>query len=167
MDQVTVNSQDVYNVEKDEKGSILVDSELLDLDIKRLNDHLFHILHNNKCFVVELLELNVNLKTAKFKVNNEVLDLQLKDKFDLLLEKLGMSDLLSKKISEVKAPMPGVILKILVNEGDEVKESTPLLVLEAMKMENIIKSPVEGSIKAIHIKDGDSVEKNHKLIEFN
>ena len=167
MDQITVNGKDVYNVERDEKGSFLVDSELLDLDIKRVNDHLFHILHNNKSFVVELLELNVNLKTAKFKVNNEILDLQLKDKFDLLLEKLGMSDLLSKKISEVKAPMPGVILKILVEEGDEIHENSPLLVLEAMKMENIIKSPVDGSIKSIDIKEGDSVEKNHKLIQFN
>ena len=59
---------------------------------------------------------------------------------------------------EVKAPMPGKILEILVNVGDEVNEDDELLLLEAMKMENPIYAPAGGTVKEIKIKANDSVE---------
>jgi biotin carboxyl carrier protein len=63
--------------------------------------------------------------------------------------------------------MPGLVLSILVKEGDEVKKGDNLLVLEAMKMENIIKSPADVTIKFIKIKPSDKVEKNQVLIQFS
>jgi biotin carboxyl carrier protein len=59
---------------------------------------------------------------------------------------------------EVKAPMPGKILEVLVKVGDQVKEDDEILMLEAMKMENPIYAPAAGTVKEIMIKANDSVE---------
>ena len=64
----------------------------------------------------------------------------------------------------VEAPMPGMIIRFEVQEGDAVSEGDPLLILEAMKMENSIDAPVSGEIQAIHFKDGDSVKKGDTLL---
>jgi biotin carboxyl carrier protein len=62
--------------------------------------------------------------------------------------------------------MPGLILEIQVKEGQDVKEDDTLLILEAMKMENVIHSPREGIIKSINVKQGETVDKDSLLIEF-
>jgi biotin carboxyl carrier protein len=62
--------------------------------------------------------------------------------------------------------MPGLVVRILANEGDEIPKGGSLLVLEAMKMENIIKSPEEVTIASIEVSAGDAVEKNQSLIKF-
>ncbi|MDX1317201.1 MAG: acetyl-CoA carboxylase biotin carboxyl carrier protein subunit, partial [Xanthomarina gelatinilytica] len=72
----------------------------------------------------------------------------------------------SKKVNEIKAPMPGLILDIHVKEGQEVKEDDALLILEAMKMENVLTSPRDGIIKSISVSKNDTVDKNQLLIEF-
>ena len=71
-----------------------------------------------------------------------------------------------KKLNEIKAPMPGLILDIKVEVGQEVKKGDPILILEAMKMENILKSPGDGIVKAIKVKVKDNVEKGQLLLEF-
>jgi biotin carboxyl carrier protein len=60
--------------------------------------------------------------------------------------------------------MPGLVLKVLVTEGQEFKKGDNLLVLEAMKMENILKAPTDGIVKSIKIKPGDKVDKNEVLL---
>lgn len=100
------------------------------------------------------------------KINNSPYTLDIKDKYDELLHNLGLDNLASKKVNDIKAPMPGMVLNILVAEGQEVKKGDALIVLEAMKMENILKSPTDGTIKKIAIKKGVAVEKNQILIQF-
>jgi biotin carboxyl carrier protein len=77
-----------------------------------------------------------------------------------------LDNLNSKKVNEVKAPMPGLVLEIRVNVGDAVKKGDAILVLEAMKMENILKSPTDGTVSKINVKKGIAVEKNQVLINF-
>ena len=62
--------------------------------------------------------------------------------------------------------MPGLIIQLLVKDGDEVKSGDTLLILEAMKMENIIKAPGDATVKSVKVRKGDGVEKNQVLIEF-
>ena len=64
----------------------------------------------------------------------------------------------------ITAPIPGLITGLSVNPGDSVKAGDPLLILEAMKMENEIKSPYEGAIKSILVDKGAAVDKDQKLI---
>ncbi|HEX8608798.1 MAG TPA: acetyl-CoA carboxylase biotin carboxyl carrier protein subunit, partial [Pedobacter sp.] len=89
-----------------------------------------------------------------------------KDQFDKLLDKMGLSNLNAAKVSEIKAPMPGMVLKVLVEEGAEVRKGESLFILEAMKMENIIKSIADVTVKTIKIQPGDKVEKGQILMLF-
>ncbi|HNM32873.1 MAG TPA: biotin/lipoyl-binding protein, partial [Chitinophagales bacterium] len=65
-----------------------------------------------------------------------------------------------------KAPMPGLVLDILVEAGQAVNKGDNLIILEAMKMENIIKASGSGTVKSIHVQKKDAVEKNQLLIEM-
>ena len=105
-------------------------------------------------------------KTAEIKVNNNIYNVTAKDQFDILLDKLGLSGLNTARVSEIKAPMPGMVLKVFVSEGTEVKKGDNLFVLEAMKMENIIKAPADVTVKTVKIKPGDKVEKGQILMLF-
>ena len=105
-------------------------------------------------------------KTVIIKINGRKYPVQLKDKFDLLLEKMGMSNVAAGKINNVKAPMPGLIIDLKVQAGNVVKTGDQLLILEAMKMENILKSTGEGTVKNVKVKKGDRVEKGQVLVEF-
>jgi len=66
----------------------------------------------------------------------------------------------------LKAAMPGMVIEVKIKPGDKVTKGQPLLVLEAMKMENIIKAQWETTVKAVHVSGGMSVEKGDKLLEF-
>ena len=82
-----------------------------------------------------------------------------------LRKRAGMSSAgaVNKTIS---APMPGLVIDIKVAPGDAVGKGQPLLIIEAMKMENVMKSPADGIVKAVHARTGSSVDKNDKLIEL-
>jgi biotin carboxyl carrier protein len=82
-------------------------------------------------------------------------------------KKLRMRRAASKLTVEGKqtltSPMPGKVVKVLVQPGDEVKEGQGLVVVEAMKMENEMKAPKDGKVVEVHVKEGQAVEGNAKL----
>lgn len=135
-------------------------------DFVKIADGHYHILYNQKSYRAELVKTDSATKTFQFKINNRIQTVEVKDKFDLLLEKMGMASGAGAKINNIKAPMPGLVIDLKVKAGDSVKAGDPLLILEAMKMENVLKSPGEGTIKNVKAKKGDSVEKGQVLIEF-
>jgi biotin carboxyl carrier protein len=149
-----------------ENDSFLVNGESVNLDLQKIHQGYFHIIHNNKSFTAELVKTDTATKTLHVKINGTIYPVQLKDRFDILLEQMGMNAGASSKVNNVKAPMPGLIIDLKVKEGDAVKKGDVLLILEAMKMENIIKSPGDGTVKTVRARKGDSVEKNQVLIEF-
>ena len=165
MFKVTVNKTSSFEVVQTEKG-LLVDGQLLNWDLVKLSEGYFHILHNNKSYTAEVVKADATAKTFTFKINNHLHTVEAKDKFDLLLEKLGMSNATSSKVNSIKAPMPGLIIDMKVKVGDTVKAGDSLLILEAMKMENMLKSPGDGVVKTVKVKKGDTVEKSQVLIEF-
>ena len=99
-------------------------------------------------------------------VNSNTYQVKIANKLDQLISKMGFSIGTNKQINKIKAPMPGLILDVMAKEGQVVKEDDALLILEAMKMENVIISQREGIIKTIAVKKGDAVDKNNLLIEF-
>jgi biotin carboxyl carrier protein len=165
MYHVTVNGK--YNYEFDQKGEKqFINGESVTADINKLDESSWHIINNLQSYNVEIVTFNSSEKTAEIKINNNTYLVKAKDQFDILLDKLGLSSLISAKISEIKAPMPGMVLKIFVKEGMEVSKGDNLFILEAMKMENIIKAPADVIVKTVKIKPGDKVEKGQVLMMF-
>lgn len=64
----------------------------------------------------------------------------------------------------IKSPMPGKVVKILVQEGQEVEENTPVIVIEAMKMENELRAVKSGTVSKIMVSEAEAVEGNAKLL---
>lgn len=164
--KVEIEGGETFSIENFQANSALLNNEGVEWDSLKIKDGKFNVLRNNQSYSVEVLSADLNTKTFELKVNNSIYKTKVEDRFDLLLQKLGMDNLGTSAASELKAPMPGLVFKILVKEGDEVKEGEPLVVLEAMKMENVLKSPADVTIKSINVEVGKAVEKNQILIEF-
>ncbi len=144
----------------------LINGNPVNWDMVEVSDNYFHILHNNKSYRAEVVKADIPTKTFLIKINGTKYPVAIKDRFEMLLEKMGMNAGASSKVNSIKAPMPGLIIDLKVKPGDEVKAGQPLLVLEAMKMENIIKSPGDAVVKSVKVEKGKSVEKGQVLIEF-
>jgi len=165
MYKIKVNGHIDLNVETGKNGST-INGEAVNATVSKIDAANYHIIENYKSYNAEVVSFSKEEKTAVIKVNGNTYELKAKDQFDALLDQLGLSNLNSNKISDIKAPMPGLVLKVLVNEGDEVKKGDNLFILEAMKMENIIKAPADATVKSIKVKPTDKVEKGQLIILF-
>ncbi len=70
----------------------------------------------------------------------------------------------SLEAGAITSPLAGVIISVLVVEGEAVEAGQELIILEAMKMENFITAPVAGTVKSIHASEGESVPESHLLL---
>jgi acetyl/propionyl-CoA carboxylase alpha subunit len=165
MFKITVNTNHTFEFSRN-NNDLLLNGEPFGWDVLTMNDHTFHILKNNQSYTAEVLQADYSQKHFIIKVNGNIYKIEVKDRFDLLLEKLGMSNGNAIQVKDIKAPMPGLILHVQVTEGQEVKKGDVLVILEAMKMENTIKSPVDGKIKAVKVRTKESVEKNQVMVQF-
>ncbi|HAD95936.1 MAG TPA: acetyl-CoA carboxylase biotin carboxyl carrier protein subunit [Cryomorphaceae bacterium] len=125
-----------------------------------------HLLKDDQSFRISYIDMDYETKTFSLQVNGNTYTVEAKDRFDLLLEELGMEDLASSAVNDLKAPMPGLVLSLEVKAGDTVSKGDALVVLEAMKMENVLKAASDAVVKNITVEVGKAVEKNQVLIEF-
>jgi len=142
-----------------------INGETFKMDLSQSSD-VQHVIYKNGSYTVELISFDKENKTCVIQVNNNEYVVSVEDRFDMLLHQLGMDNIKSQKVNELKAPMPGLVLSVMVKVGDSVKKSEGLMVLEAMKMENIIRASADGIVKSIDVKKSDAVEKNQVLIKF-
>ena len=157
MYKIRVNSSHTFEVSKESMET---------LDVAETTPNNYHVLQDNTSIKASVLNSDFNKKTYTIKVNSNIYNVNINDALDQQIEALGFEIGASKKVNNIKAPMPGLILEINIEEGQAVNENDPLLILEAMKMENVINSPREGVIKSISVKQGETVDKNTLLIEF-
>lgn len=166
MYQVKVNDSLDFEISVS-PNEVSINSEAIVVDREQLNAHTNHVIYQHKSYTVEVVGIDFAEKKGVVKVNGNDYHIAVTDQFDQLLKQLGMENLAASKVLQVKAPMPGLVLSVLVAEGEEVKKGDNLLVLEAMKMENMLKSPTDGTVKSITVKSGDKVEKNEVLVNFS
>ncbi|OHB74539.1 MAG: hypothetical protein A2Z34_06230 [Planctomycetes bacterium RBG_16_59_8] len=88
----------------------------------------------------------------------------MKDSLQRRVEEVVKGQSSVKRSAEIRAPIPGMVRKVLVREGDEVKKGAPILTLDAMKLENEIAAPVDGTVRSIHVQGGSPVEKDQILV---
>ncbi|GAF01452.1 acetyl-CoA carboxylase biotin carboxyl carrier protein subunit [Saccharicrinis fermentans] len=134
------------------------------IDIEDIENDEFLIKINGKSHVGEVLDLKqnevsvvINGNTYHFTVDTELASKR--------KEKLAKNS--GKKIAKINAPLPGEIVAVLMSEGQEVHKGEPVLILEAMKMQNEIVSPVNGIIKSIQVKAEDTVMKDQMLFDVD
>lgn len=164
--RVKVNDSLSHEISLD-NGTVMLNGTSVSADVAFISGNKYHILSDNKSFMMEVLENDIAAKKFTIKVNDQVYQLSVEDQLDILLDKMGMSAIDKSKADDIKAPMPGLVLKILVEPGQSVVKGDSLIILEAMKMENVIKASGAGVVKAINVKEKDAVEKNHLLIEMS
>ncbi|TGE21888.1 biotin/lipoyl-binding protein [Hymenobacter aquaticus] len=165
--QVRTSSTQTWDIDYRPNGSVLLDGQGFEWDLVSLGNGRYHVLYEGHSYSAELVSADYAAKTFLWKLNGQLLELQAKDRFDLLLDKLGMSNAAASKVNELKAPMPGLIVAVRVEPGQQVQKGDPLLVLEAMKMENILKAPGDGMVGSIKVGLRDNVTKGQVLIQFS
>jgi biotin carboxyl carrier protein len=163
MFEAKVNGTQVYEVALKGKGYTL-DGVAVPADVQRLNDHAYQVLYQGASHTVHIVSLDRAAKTVVLKIDGKRAEVVLSNEMDRLLKKLGLENAGATKVSDIKAPMPGLIHSIKVTEGQSVSKGDPILILEAMKMENVIKSPTDGTIGKILVVQGHSVDKGAVMI---
>jgi len=144
----------------------LTKAQVTKLDAVEITPNNYHIIEDGKSFSARIQRADFQAKTYEVELQNEIYVVEIHNELDQLIKEMGFEVGVGKQVNEVKAPMPGLILDVLVSEGQMVKEDEPLLILEAMKMENVLASPRDGIIAAVEVAKGDAVDKNQLLIQF-
>ncbi|HET8752972.1 MAG TPA: biotin/lipoyl-containing protein [Salinimicrobium sp.] len=156
-----------YKVKTNDSSEFSISQTEIDkLDMLEISPSHFHALKEQHSFSGEIVKSDFLNRSYSVKINSNIYNVKISNELDLMIEEMGLALSTATLINEIKAPMPGLILEINVNEGDEVKEGDYLLVLEAMKMENTIIAPRDGIVKKVFVKAGETVDKNQLLIEM-
>jgi len=150
---------------KSEKYVATIDGEEVVIDSHKLGESRSIMLLNNNSFEVDVRSNGYDNSKTVFVLGQEI-PVEIEN-YNLaqLKKKAGMSSNAKMDLS-LKAPMPGLILEFKVSVGDSVKKGDPLVIIEAMKMENVIKATGDAVIKSITAESGQSVEKSDLILEF-
>ncbi|UXP32907.1 acetyl-CoA carboxylase biotin carboxyl carrier protein subunit [Reichenbachiella agarivorans] len=164
MKKITINKS-TFELEEVE-GAFFLNAKPYSLDMYQRHDGSIHIEHGCKSHLVEIVSVDAKTKTVSMIIDGRAIQAHVQDELDLMLEKIGLESDIEATDQEIKAPMPGTILEICVKEGQSVAKGDSLVILEAMKMENIIKSPCDGVLTSILVTKGETVEKGKILLIF-
>jgi len=144
------------------KVQITVDGKMYDVDVVMVENGVYSIIHNNKSYNIELVKgetaKNYNVNTLYNSISLEIVDSQAK------YIKSRQKDDIDESQDKIFSPMPGKVVKIPVNKGDQVVAGTTVIIVEAMKMQSEYKVKRDSIIKDILVKEGDTVDGNQTLI---
>lgn len=140
---------------------------LSDASIVDLGNNHYHLVRGQRSYRLHVLNFDYYTKTMTIAVDGNRYTFALRDEHDQLIDQMGLKVGNAGAAGDIKSPMPGLILDILVQPGDTVAKGDDLCILEAMKMENVLKAEGEGTIKSIAISKGDAVDKGQLLIEMD
>ncbi len=134
--------------------------------LKWEDDKFFTLSYGGETFSGEIITEDTESNYLKLKINHRVFEIKKKGELDDLISELGLDVPKIKKLKELDAPMPGRIVNVAVEVGQEINVGDDILSLEAMKMENVLKAEGVGIVKSINVSMDDVVEKGALLIEF-
>ncbi len=133
-----------------------------EVDLHRIDSQRYSLLIDGQSHEIGAVRFNGSYRITRGSYTGEcrVEDVEVAK----MKKKAGISD--ADALKKITAPMPGLVVSVSCVAGDDIAKNHPLLVMEAMKMENDIKSPAAGKIKTIHVTGGQSVEKGQLLVEL-
>ena len=115
---------------------------------------------------IDVQQIELRSRELTLRVDGRRHRVSLRNPLDQLIGELGLEAEPAPELGTVFAPMPGLVLRIEVTDGQSVEAGDTLLVLEAMKMENAIKAPAAGTVVRVAVAAGQAVEKGGVLVEF-
>ena len=162
---LTVNDKNTFSV-AEEGGQILLDGNAVSWDVSAQANGIISVLLNGRSYAAIIEKVDRKAKEISLSINGQVYKVSIKEPIDQLLTNMGIDLKAMQKAEPVKAPMPGMILKILVTPGQQINKGDGLVILEAMKMENVLKASATATVKAIKVSEKTAVEKGTVLIEL-
>lgn len=156
-----------YKLKVNEFEFLIPADQVNKADILESSPHEFHLLQSNHSVKAQVLEADMSARKIRIEIDGSVFNVEIKDALDQLVESMGYGSAVHKQVKEIKAPMPGLVLEIVVKDGDEVPEGAKLLILVAMKMENSITIAFPAKIKRVAVSVGQAVEKGQLLVELD
>lgn len=155
-----------YVVEIEDGGLIRVGGEEFHADLRRIGgEDLYSLLVDNQSFEVHVQETERNgFRVMVSGQGYEGYEARVIDErtYRLSQSRGGLAG--GAVDSAIKAPIPGLIVKVNVNEGDEVQAGQSVVILEAMKMQNELRAPRKGTVATVKVKAGDSVNQGATLV---
>ena len=148
-------------------NTIDLDKTDLKLGVTHLEKGVYKIINGDKEEFMEVLDVDLHAKQLSIRYRHFVYDLEFENELDVVLDNMGIKRTTDSVSKDIKAPMPGKVIEVVVKEGDKVEKGDAILILEAMKMENVLKADAACSIKKVHVSSSDSVEKNQLLVELD
>ena len=152
-------SSNEFNVHIDESSLALVD--MVKISGTRMN-----VIKDMRSLTADVTVTDGTGKKMTIEIDGETFHVDIKDELDQMLAKMGFDAVAGKQVREIRAPMPGLVLQIAVEDGQQVNEGDKILILEAMKMENSILVHADAVIKKIVVSAGQAVEKGQVLVEL-
>jgi biotin carboxyl carrier protein len=163
--QLSINNRSTFSAGT-ENDTWMINDTPADLDIQQQPNGLISVLYNGKSFTAMVEKVDAKNKELSLRIDGQLHTIAIKEPIDQLLSSMGMDLKAMQKAEPVKAPMPGMILKVLVEPGQQINKGDGLLILEAMKMENVLKAGASATVKAIKVTERTAVEKGAVLIEL-
>ncbi len=163
--QIAVNDKQTFAIEQQD-GQLMINDTVADWDASWQPNGLVSILYNGKSYTAIIENTDRKAKEISLRVNGQLYKMSIKEPIDLLLSNMGLDLKAMQKAEPIKAPMPGMVLKVLVTPGQQINKGDGLVILEAMKMENILKAAGSAVVKAIKVSERTAVEKGTVLIEL-
>lgn len=157
MFRVTIDDHDHVEISEE---------EVRQTDFVQIGPGQYHAIIGTKNYSLELLELDLRAKTMLLNVNGRAFHIHIEDQLDLLIERLGLERHAVKKLPPLVAPMPGLVVKIPVHTGTAVNAGDALIILEAMKMENVLKAAQSALVLTIPVQPGQAVKSGDVLMTF-
>jgi biotin carboxyl carrier protein len=142
-------------------GRARINGQLVAFDFQKVRGSLYSLIIDGKVFSAHLESDGGGEEIAQ---GPNLFRVEVEDERAAIFKQLTRSETDAGGTLALKAPMPGLVVRLPVQKGDAVQKGQSLIVIEAMKMENDLKSPADGVVAAIHVNERQAVEKNAKLI---
>ncbi|MFB6457409.1 biotin/lipoyl-containing protein [Chitinophaga sp. Hz27] len=162
MIKAIVNGKASFSVNKAQ--TLVCNDQEVDWSAVKLPSGDYSIIMDGFSYQAQVLKVDREAKTVLLQIGQQQHEVTIEEPIDQLLAAMGIKDAMARKVNDIKAPMPGLILKVLVTPGQAIKKGDPVLILEAMKMENVFKAASDAVVKEIKVAERTAVEKGEVLI---
>ena len=169
MEKITINVDDrEYNcIIPNGDDEIIINDKPRQIKIlKKISSTVYSVSVDNRLFIVDLQQKENDIMQVY--ADGFMFDVEVTNESKRLIKKYLKESGAGQAIgyAQIKAPMPGLVIKMQVAEGDIVQKGDKVLIIEAMKMENAVSAPIAGTVKTVNTSEGKSVEKDELLIEI-